>query len=382
MRCAPNTPSPDTMKNAKYRLFAFFFNLYRIFFKPDHHKVSFIMVHQSHFQGNLRYIWEELQERDQFQCTLIFKDEYRSGTIKSLLNLFLVKTRQLATSQYVFLNDNFLPLAFMNFHPEAEVVQLWHAAGAFKKFGLSAPTDPNLVELEKMIAQRLDYVVVSSQKVAPYYMEAFGVGKEKILPLGIPRTDYYFQEHDLDSLRNKFEKLYPASKNKKLVLYAPTFREDPELDKNLLNNLDIDLFQEKLGKEYLLAVRLHPQINQDQKLSPEVIDLTSYPDEKELLLLTDILITDYSSIMVEYTLLEKPVIFYPYDLEFYEFYERGFYQDYHEMVPGPIARSNQELIAIIKEDEYDFNRIREFKESQFDHADGKSSQRVVDHLIK
>jgi CDP-ribitol ribitolphosphotransferase len=270
----------------------------------------------------------------------------------------------------------------MNFHPESEVVQLWHAAGAFKKFGLSAPTNPNLVELEKRIAKRLDYVVVSSQNIAPCYEEAFGVKKEKILPLGIPRTDYYFQEHDLKSLRTKFEKQYPASKNKKIVLYAPTFREDPKLDKNLLNNLDMDLFQQELGDNYILAVRLHPQINQEQELSPEIIDLTDYPDEKELLLLTDILVTDYSSIMVEYALLEKPVIFYPYDLEFYDFYERGFYYDYHELVPGPIARSNQELIAIIKEDKYDFSKIRDFKKSQFDHFDGKSSRRVVDYLIK
>lgn len=340
------------------------------------------MIHQSHFQGNLRYIWEELQERDNFECSLISKDEYRSGTLKSLLNLFLVKTRQLATSQYIFLNDNFLPLAFMNFHPQSKVVQLWHAAGAFKKFGLSAPTDPNLVELEQKIALKLDYVVVSSQNVAPYYMEAFGVEEEKILPLGIPRTDYYFQEHDLESLRYKFEKLYPASKKKKLILYAPTFREDPKLDENLLNNLDMELFQEKLGEEYILAVRLHPQINQEQELSPGVINLTDYPDEKELLLLTDILITDYSSIMVEYALLEKPMIFYPYDLEFYEFYERGFYHDYHELVPGPIARSNQELVDIIKENKYNLGKIRDFKKSQFDHVDGKSSRRVVDYLIK
>ena len=340
------------------------------------------MVHQSKFQGNLRYIWEELKQRDNFECTLISSDEYRSGTLKSLLYLFLVKSRHLATSQYIFLNDNFLPLAFMNVHPDAVVVQLWHAAGAFKKFGLSTPTNPNLVELEKKIALRLDYVVVSSQNVAPYYMEAFGVEKGKVLPLGIPRTDYYFQDHDLESLRDKFEKLYPASKNKKLVLYAPTFREDPKLDKNLLKNLDLELFQEELGDEYVLAVRLHPQINQKQKLAPGVIDLTGYPDEKELLLLSDILITDYSSIMVEYAILEKPVIFYPYDLEFYDFYERGFYQDYHELVPGPIARTNEELIAIIKENKYDFDKIRDFKKSQFDHWDGKSSPRVVDYLIK
>lgn len=347
------------------------------------------MVHQSHFQGNLRYIWEELKNRDNFECTLLSKDEYRPSHEKSifnrittLLNLFLVKSRCLATSQYIFLNDNFLPLAFMNFHPDADVVQLWHAAGAFKKFGLSAPTDPNLVELERKIAKRLSYVVVSSENVAPCYMEAFGVGKAKILPLGVPRTDYYFQDHDQDTLRNKFEKDYPALKGKKMVLYAPTFREDPKLDKNLLKNLDMDLFHQELGEEYVLAVRLHPQINQLQELSPEVIDLTDYPDEKELLLLTDILVTDYSSIMVEYALLEKPLIFYPYDLEFYDFYERGFYHDYHDLVPGPIARSNDELIAIIKENKYDFDKIRDFKKSQFDHLDGKSSRRVVDYLIK
>lgn len=380
------------MKNIKYKSFSSFFNLFKRLLKTKNNNVTFITVHKGNLKDNLGFVYEELiKQNPEFNYTFISKEEYSFSEVNSLASflnkiieitrLFLFKSYKMATSHYILLNDNFLPMAYMNFNSEEVVIQLWHGAGAFKKFGLSSTTDPNLIELEQLISKKLDYVIVSSKNVVPFYKEAFGVGRDKILALGIPSTDYYFQKHDLNKLREKFENLYPQANNKKIVLYAPTFRENDTKDENLLRNFDFNLFNKELGSEYVLAVRLHPQINKKESLNNKnVINLTDYPDEKELLLLADVLITDYSSIMVEYTLLNKPLIFYPYDYKYYVNSERGFYFNYKNIVPGPIARNNKELINIIKENKYDFKKINDFKTFQFDHTDGKSSKRVLDLL--
>lgn len=113
----------------------------------------------------------------------------------------------------------------------------------------------------------------------------------------------------------------------------------------------------------------------------EFIDVTDYPEEKDLLLLADVLITDYSSIMIEYALLNKPIIFYPYDYEYYVKEERGFYFDYMDTVPGPIAHSPQDIVKIIKEKDYDFDKIKEFTKMEFDYLDGNSTNRIINYIL-
>ncbi|SCG86086.1 CDP-glycerol glycerophosphotransferase family protein [Methanobacterium congolense] len=377
----------------KYKTFASFFNFFRIF-QVKNHKVSFIGWREPNLRGNLGYVHREFEKIGDFNYNFIYKDEYKISDVKSpsdafkkifgLFKLFILKSYHLATSRYIFLSDNFLPMAFMNIPQKTVVVQLWHASGAFKKFGFSSVTDNGLRELEKGIIDKMDYVIVSSNNVAPFYEEAFGVSEEKVLALGIPRTDFYFENNDKNSiknLRNNFENRYPQMKDKKVILYAPTFRDDPSVDREIISNFNTCLFKEELS-EYCVMIRLHPLMNQgDLQDNEEFIDVTDYPDEKDLLLLADVLITDYSSIMVEYALLNKPIIFYPYDYEYYVKEERGFYFDYMDTVPGPIAHSPQDIVKIIKEEDYDFDKIKEFTKIEFDYLDGKSTHRVINYIL-
>lgn len=373
----------------KYQLFAFFHNFYRIF-PIKKNKISFIGWPEANFTGNLGHIQQEFQKRNDFHYNFIFKDEYNMSAplpilskFMDLIRLFLLKSYHLATSHYIFLSDNFLPLAYINPSPETTIVQLWHASGAFKKFGLSTVSDEGLRELETKLSHKLDLITVSSKNVIPHYQEAFGVEERKIKALGVPRTDFYLKnsnEEVLTRLRARFEKKYPALENKKIVLYAPTFRDDPDRDQQLVKNFNVNRFNQELGSEYVLMIRLHPLLNQVE--DGDFIDVTFYPDEKELLLIADILVTDYSSIMIEYALLNKPIIFFPYDYEYYINEERGFYFDYEDTVPGPIAYQVGDLINLIKKNNHDLNKIKQFVASEFDRLDGKASQRIVDHVIK
>ena len=147
----------------------------------------------------------------------------------------------------------------------------------------------------------------------------------------------------------------------------------------------MEKFNKKLGRDYVLALRLHPKIKNfykgDISSKGAYIDVSDWESEQELMLVSDILITDYSSIMIEYCVLGRPIIFFTYDLDSYLANERGFYYDFKQTVPGPIAYTSDELIEIIKNNEFNKSRISEFLKTQFDRIDGKSSERIVDFLL-
>jgi len=237
----------------------------------------------------------------------------------------------------------------------------------------------------KKAGEHTDYLIVSSRNIQEFYREAFQIPKTKIKPLGLPRADYYFEDHDIEDLKSKFFEKYNFSSDKKIILYTPTFRDEEKYN-NVFDFLDLEKFNESLGDEYVLALRLHPKIKKfykdDISAGGEYIDCSDYPSEQELLLISDILITDYSSIMIEFALLNKPIIFFTYDYDSYLNNERGFYFDFKSTVPGPVVYDSNQLIDVIKNREFDESRISEFVKTQFDEIDGHASERVVDYLLK
>ena len=133
-------------------------------------------------------------------------------------------------------------------------------------------------------------------------------------------------------------------------------------------------------------MRLHPKIRDfyqdDISSKGKYVDVSGFESEQELMLISDILITDYSSIMIEYGVLNRPILFFTYDLDSYLSNERGFYYDFETTVPGPIVKTSDELISAIANGEFDKSKISDFIMTQFDEIDGQSSKRVVDYLLK
>lgn len=360
------------MKYIKHKIYGYLFNLFKIF--PVNEKgITFIIDSKESFKGNLDYIKNEFDNRGNFEFNFFYKDKLSFSGFKGL-----------ATSRYVFLNDNFFPIAFMNFKKETEVVQLWHAPGASKKFGGSVADDEEKEMLSK-ISKNTDYLISTSKNIEKQWCEAFQIDSHKVKPLGLPRADYYFENHDVAQLKEAFCKRYKISPDKKIILYAPTFRNKEESN-NIFNYLDLKRFNEVLGDEYELCLRLHPKIRNFYKgtidSDSSYVNCSEYSNEQELLLISDILITDYSSIMIEFALLNKPMIFFTYDLDEYLACERGFYYDFKKTVPGEIVYTSDELIDAVENIEADEGKITEFLKTQFDAIDGYSSKRVVDFLLK
>lgn len=359
------------MSFLKHKVYGKLFSLFKIF-PINKNKVSFIIDSKESFKGNLDYIRKEFEKRGNFEFNFFYKDKISFSNFKNL-----------ATSKYIFLNDNFFPLAFMNFRDEASVIQLWHAPGASKKFGGSVCSASELEILSKA-SDNTDYLIISSKNIEKQYAEAFQIDKSKIHPLGVPRIDYYFENHDIDKLKQDLCEKYNVPSDKKIILYAPTFRDEEKYN-NVFNYLNLDDFNEALGDEYVLALRLHPKIKDfyknDISSKGRYIDVSDFESEQELMLISDMLITDYSSIMIEYGILNRPIIFFTYDLDSYLANERGFYYDFKETVPGPIVSTCDELIDVIENYKFEKDDISKFIKTQFDVIDGGSSKRVVDFIL-
>lgn len=364
------------------KIFAGCFNFFRKW-KVKKNQITLIEKLNTGGTGSLFEIKNECEKRGlPFHFNIITHTDYEvsSRNLGGLIKLFTVKAFKMATSSHIFLNDNFLPLGYMKLSDETKIVQLWHGMGSFKKFGGSSETDPAVLKELKAATKNTNHILASSEHIRDNYAEAFMAPKEKVICIGCPQVDYFFREHDIDAWKGELYEKYPEMKGKKLVLYAPTFRGDEERDKKLLESFDFETFQKELGEEYFLMVRLHPQI-QSATVPDTVANMTDYPNVRKLLCMTDILIADYSSIAVEYSLLNRPIILYAFDKEWYLSEDRGFYFDYEKTAPGPIVENMQDLIDCIKNKQWDIAKVEKFAHLHNDYFDDKSAKRVVDYYF-
>lgn len=341
------------MKNILYHLYAMIFNICRIF-PIKENRVVFLSPNTSFFSdssGEMAALFEKKGGRE-----LLFIS--RPDGIKGLFSFFVTGPAKLATAKYVFLSDNFMPMGSLNFSRKAVITQLWHAEGAFKKFGLSLPLDEKIRNRVKKGTAKLSFVICSGEGVRDIYAEAFGIEKEKVLPLGSPRADKLLSFGSTDKLREEFDEKYPALRGKKLILYAPTFRDDAETDKRLTDSFDAGKVKEAAGEDCAVLVRLHPGIHSGSV--PEgAVDVTDYPSFSHLALLCDTLITDYSSVCMDFALLGKRCIFYAFDLEEY-ISRRPFYFDYGSFVPGPVVKDIPSLCEALKGDDLFAEKRKDF----------------------
>lgn len=370
------------MKKLGYLLFAFFFNLFRIFpVKKD--TVLLFNGHNRGLNGNLLEIKKAIEKRlPQVQCIYMGKRDLflaaGFGKITAALRFFVLCPYRMARTETIFLNDNFLPLGYMHLSKKTRVVQLWHGAGAFKKFGLSTEENPKVIQSVRKANKKITHLFVTSKQVIPFYQEAFSVSSDRIFATGIPVTDSYFRKEALDAGKERFYKQYPQWRDKKILLYTPTFRRTKEENETILSEFCIEKIHQILGEEWILLIRMHPKFPMENIMENSYCyNMTDYTDINDLYAVSDLLVTDYSSTVVEYVLLDKPVLLYAYDLSEYD---RGFYRDYTKYAPGKIALCQEEFLQELKNDWKEDQKRHDFVKLQYDYKDGESSNRILDIL--
>ncbi|MDE5863211.1 MAG: CDP-glycerol glycerophosphotransferase family protein [Lachnospiraceae bacterium] len=290
----------------------------------------------------------------------------------------------------VLINDSNSVFGAFNLREETRLIQLWHACGAFKKWGYSV-VDKTFGEDQKALDtysghRNYNLVPVSGKAVCWAYVEAFGLQDKPdiVKPLGVSRTDVYFTESKKQEAHSHLMNLGFPIKGRKVILYAPTFRGDTIRGAKAPDQLDLSVLY-SLHQEYVVLIKNHPFVRERTEIPESFRDFCMEIGDRmsieELLMVADICITDYSSIVFEYSLLQKPMLFFAYDLEDY-YDERGFYYPYEEFVPGPIVRTTEELLREIRQiEQFDRDRIVAFCKEYMSGCDGHSTQRIVGYVL-
>lgn len=237
--------------------------------------------------------------------------------------------------------------------------------------------------------QRWDYLISPNHYSTEIFKRAFQF-ENKIMETGYPRNDYLVNENNIAEI-NRIKQKMSLPKDKKVILYAPTWRDDEYHGRGRYKfdiPLDMDYMKESLGDEYIILFRMHYLIAEDLDLSSYnnfAFDASLHEDIRELYLIADMLITDYSSVFFDYAILQRPMLFYVYDIDTYRDQLRGFYIDFEKEAPGPLVKTTISLVEEIKKIESNstpkLESIEKFHDKFCSLEDGRASERVVKELF-
>ncbi len=336
--------------------------------KVEKGKTIFADAHHNHCPPSMELLRAEWERRG-YPIVDIYLD-YQKNSYGKVFKSMLTFMKQYATASFVVICDNFLPVTAGKKRRETTVIQLWHGCGAFKKFGYDSKEDIPPYYKGK-VYHNYDIVTVSSPACCKAFASAMSLPPSCILPIGISRTDKYYEPRLILQAKEKFFKEYPQAAGKKVVLYAPTFRGNaarPEL------NMEAEAVEalRQLGEQWYVIVKRHPHMEGEKKAK----GLTT----EEILPFADVLVSDYSSVIFDYCIWNRPIIFYAPDLKEYEG-KRGFYLNYSEL-PGSIVTSPKRLKEAVEEPDAYVLQRKEFFLKYMKNCDGKVTVRLADYMEK
>ena len=293
--------------------------------------------------------------------------------------------QKLAKSSMVILDDHAPVLDWLKLDKSTTVVQLWHSGVGFKSSGYSRWGHEGCPGPWSAHRQ-YKYGIAGSKTMAHIFSEMWGINEEDVLLTGLPRIDEYLdQENREKKIKELYEK-YPMCRGKKVILFAPTYR-----GKNKKNAfypyelIDFEQLYQVCGDEYVVLFKMHPWVSEnvpiDSSYEDKFVDANKYPNINDLFYITDLLITDYSSNIFEYSLMRRPMLFFAFDKIQYSF-SRGFFRPYEESAPGKICYCFSEVIKAIEEKDFEFEKVEQYVEHHFDLIDSNSSDRVIDWIIR
>ena len=351
----------------------------------DDKKILFEVFMGRQYGCNPRAIYEQMindKRFEEFKFVWAFKDVQKKTLFSQLDRAEVVKYKSkaylkcCASSKYIITNSN---MDYMITKKKDQVfLQTWHGTPLKKlRCDIEVENGNAVNSLEEIRFQnnidiiRYDYFLSPSAFATEKFISAFNLkklGRENvIIETGYPRNDKLFN-HDREDIKNTIKRL-GLPKDKKIILYAPTFRDNQhESDKGYVLdlNIDFDNLKNHLGEEYIILFRAHYFVANKfdfEKYKGFIYDVSSLDDITDLYIISDLLITDYSSVFFDYANLRKPILFYMYDMKEYINDIRGFYIDIEEL-PGTIVTKENDLIDAIE------NHTR-FCDEKYDVFNGK-----------
>jgi len=343
------------------------------------------------FIGNTKYLFLYFNEFSDYECIWVSRSkevvrELRERGFNSLYAFSFKAFSKLRKARCIFITHGIGDVLPIKFSKKTKLIFTWHG-NPIKKCGFDSPTikenryDRKVLEI---LSKEISYILVSSEDEKRKMETMYRVPLERIIVTGYARHDFLCNRTDEDI--NVFrERLGLPIEIKNIILYGPTFREEKiaKMPFSKTNMIELDKFLKESNS--ILIFKAHPDVSEIDPIDLDnIIIPDSYLDPQELLLAADVLISDYSSIIFEFLLTgNKPVISFPYDLEFYQ-KERGLYYDYLKFIPAPIVYNIPDLIYHLKtikkwSPKYEERRKNVCKlVNTFN--DGNSSKRVAEFL--
>ena len=361
---------------------------------PVEDKIVFMQARHGVSQA-CKYIYNKIETEYPFEPVLC--ELYRGMVSSSELYLNAVDfAREAATAKAIMVHSSSPYLGYIDIRPETKVVQLWHGCGVIKHLGLTAAGSPGVHSREHFEEfpeyNKYDLVTICSEEQRRVF-EDF-MGKEKGDPVikawGMTLTDEFFDPEFVENCHRKMHEAIPASKDKKIILYAPTYRgRSPHREAPRLP--DIAKFAKELADDYIFIIKQHQTVPELPEIPEEYRDSFAYDMTRgtsmninELMCVADIMISDYSSVIFEYSLFERPIIFYMYDLEDYRD-TRGMYYSYEELAEcGPIFMDDDPMVEYIAhiDERFDKSRVAAFREKYMSACDGHATERVMTFVME
>ena len=368
------------MKIFIFCIIRLFLSLLKLF--PLNKKTFFFESYQGEqFSCNPRAVFEYLKNKN-CNCTFIwsakkfsnFPDDVKKVHPKTFLYYFY-----LITSKYVITNielSSFIPKK-----KNAIWINTWHGGGAFKRVEHEEKTFYQKLT-KKLVSIKTNFHISSSRKFSEVMQESTGIQKEKFISVGMPRNDVLFDNEKINLINKNFRRKFNISEEDFVVLYAPTYRGN--LNSPFDINLDFEKFYKKVQvvtnrKAKFLFRAHHAMLGNFNFDNNYIIDVTNYMDIQDLLCVSDFLITDYSSIIWDYSLLKKSAALFVPDLQEYQ-NERGFYTPI-ETWPFPFYKTNEELCKNFSVN-VNIQKIEQYHKSMGSYETGHSCESVFNLITE
>lgn len=349
-------------------------------------RIVFFSYFGTQYSCNPKYISEYMQERHpDFEIIWAFKSPQNFSylhdkgikTVKYLHPYFL---HVCLTSKFIVTNSE-IP-AWFPIMKRQVYINTWHGGGAYKRVGAAYQKETPGKQIRAEIAREVPCTYVSSSNAFTELTIHQSFHHDgTILSCGMPRNDMLFN-NDHPELHDKIRAYYHLPSEAKILLYAPTYRESKAASDYLFDCKAIQsALSEKFGGNWFILFRTHYFVMNQLNNAANYIDASNYPDMQELLYAADVLITDYSSSMWDFSLTRRPCFLYATDLNYYDL-DRGFYSDIHTW-PYPLAESNSALIKNIKQfnnDQYQKN-IQKHWDALGSYESGHACETVANYIL-
>lgn len=359
------------------------YSILKIF--PTKNKITFISRQSNNINIDFELLINDLNERYSNYKTIVLTKKIEGNIFNKIKYVFHIfrQMYHIATSKVVVLDTYCIPISILKHKKNLKVIQMWHALGSFKKFGLSIKdkkegNSTKLINIMKM-HQNYDYIFCSSKECSKNFAEAFGYSVDKVLAYPLPRLDLYKDKTYKKDTTNKIYDKYPSLKSKKNILYAPTFRIDgagrhksKSIDnvKKLIENIDFT--------KYNLIIKFHPL--SDIVLNDKRVICDKNIKTSDFLFVSDYVITDYSAFVYEASFLSKPLFFYSYDIDEY-IKNRDFYLDIKNDLPGLMTGDSKLIIDSIDKNTYDLHKVKQFSKNNIKKCHDSYTKDINNFII-